>query len=142
DDHAAWPADILDWKTSPVDLSFLNAPEKPAGKRGFLKTQKDKLVFEDGAVARFWGTNLTAYTLKVDLSFLNAPEKPAGKRGFLKTQKDKLVFEDGAVARFWGTNLTAYTLFGTSKEGVKQQARRLSELGFNLVRLVHHDSAW
>jgi hypothetical protein len=95
DDPTVWPADILDWKTSPVDLSFLNAPEKPAGKRGFLTAQKDKLVFEDGT-----------------------------------------------VARFWGTNLTAYTLFGTSKENVKQQARRLSELGFNLVRLVHHDSPW
>jgi len=95
DDQTAWPTDILDWKTSPVDLSFLNAPEKPAGKRGFLKAVKDKLVFEDGATARFWGTNLTA----------NA-------------------------------------LFGTTREGVKQQARRLSELGFNLVRLHHHDSFW
>ena len=95
DDHTAWPADILDWKTSPVDLSFLNAPEKPAGKHGFLKVIKDKLVFEDGT-----------------------------------------------PVRFWGTNLTAYTLFGTTRENVKQQARRLSELGFNLVRLHHHDSPW
>ena len=95
DDPSAWPANILDWKTSPVDLSFLNLPEKPAGKHGFLKARKDKLVFEDSA------------------SF-----------------------------RFWGTNLSAYTLFRTSKENVKQQARRLSELGFNLVRLAHHDSPW
>lgn len=95
DDPAAWPADILDWKISPVDLSFLNAPEKPAGKHGFLKVVKDKLVFEDGT-----------------------------------------------PVRFWGTNLTAYALFGTTRENVKQQARRLSELGFNLVRLHHHDSAW
>ena len=95
DDPAAWPADILDWKTSPVDLSFLNAPEKPAGKHGFLKVQKDRLVFEDGT-----------------------------------------------AVRFWGTNLTAYALFATSKDNVRQQARRLSELGFNLVRLHHHDSPW
>lgn len=95
DDVTDWPTGILDWKTSPVDLSFLNMPEKPAGKRGFLKTDKDKLVFSDGTQARFWGTNLTA----------NA-------------------------------------LFGTTREGVKQQARRLSELGFNLVRLHHHDSFW
>lgn len=95
EDHTGWPADILDWKTSPVDLSFLNAPEKPAGKRGFLKVVKDKLVFEDGT-----------------------------------------------PVRFWGTNLTAHALFGTTRENVKQQARRLSELGFNLVRLHHHDSPW
>ena len=94
-DPRAWPTGISDWKASPVDLSFLNAPEKPAGKRGFLKV--------------------------------------AGER---------LVFEDGTPAYFWGTNLTANTLFGTTRDGVRQQARRLSQLGFNLVRLHHHDSPW
>jgi hypothetical protein len=78
----------------------------------------------------------------VDLSFLNAAEKPAGKRGFLKADGERLVFADGTPARFWGTNLTASALFGTDRENVKQQARRLSELGFNLVRLHHHDSPW
>ena len=95
DDLTAWPTGILDWKTSPVDLSFLNATEKPAGKHGFLKVVKDKLVFEDGS-----------------------------------------------TTPFWGTNITAYTLFGTLRENVQQQARRISELGFNLVRLHHHDSPW
>ena len=94
-ERTVWPSNILDWKTSPVDLSFLNAPVKPAGKHGFLKVVKDKLVFDDGA-----------------------------------------------TVRFWGTNLTSYTLFGTTPENVRQQAHRLSELGFNLVRLHHHDSAW
>jgi hypothetical protein len=78
----------------------------------------------------------------VDLSFLNAPEAPAGKRGFLAARADALVFEDGTGARFWGTNLTASALFGTSKANVKQQAHRLSALGFNLVRIHHHDSDW
>jgi hypothetical protein len=78
----------------------------------------------------------------VDLSFLNAPERPAGKHGFLRVENDQLVFQDGTVGRFWGTNLTSYALFGTSREGIKQQARRLSELGFNLVRIHHHDSPW
>jgi hypothetical protein len=78
----------------------------------------------------------------VDLTFLNASEMPAGKRGFLKARGDRLVFEDGTVARFWGTNLTAYSLFATSKDNVKKQAHRLSALGFNLVRIHHHDSEW
>lgn len=95
DDPTAWLTDIMDWRVSPVDLSFLNAPEKPAGKHGFLKVVKDGLVFQDGA-----------------------------------------------PIRFWGTTLTSYTLFGTTRENVKQQARRLSELGFNLVRMHHHDSPW
>ncbi len=78
----------------------------------------------------------------VDLSFLNEPEKPAGKHGFLKAAKDRLEFEDGTPVRFWGTNITALSLFATSPYNVQRQARRLSELGFNLVRLHHHDSSW
>jgi hypothetical protein len=89
-----------------------------------------------------WG-KLPWHSSPVDLSFLNLSEKPAGKRGFLRAVKDKLVFEDGTVARFWGTNLTAYALFGmNSREDVRLQARRLSQLGFNLVRFHHHDSSW
>ena len=96
EDLEAWPTNIMDWRTSPVDLSFLN-----------------------------------------DL------EKPAGKRGFVKAAHDELVFEDGTTARFWGTNLTAYSLFGTiRREDVTQTARRLSQLGSNLVRLTHNDSPW
>ena len=78
----------------------------------------------------------------VDLAFLNVSEKPAGKRGFVKALGDKLIFADNTRARFWGTNLTANTLFGSSKDAVREQALRLSALGFNLVRLHHHDSHW
>lgn len=94
-DPANWPDDQLDWRTSPVDLSFLNAQEIPAGKRGFVKAVGEQLQFADGT-----------------------------------------------PARFWGTNLTAYALFGTPDEEIKVQAKRLSALGFNLVRLHHHDSPW
>jgi hypothetical protein len=95
DDPMSWPADIVDAETSPVDLSFLNAPEAPAGKHGFLK-----------------------------------------RRG------DRLVFDDGTPVRFWGTNVTAMALFDMSRENIKRQAHRLSALGFNLIRLHHHDSSW
>lgn len=94
-DISAWPSDSLDWKTSPVDLSFLNSADKPAGKRGFVRAVGEQLQFSDGT-----------------------------------------------TARFWGTNISAYTLFGTPHDVVKLQARRLAELGFNLVRLHHHDSPW
>lgn len=46
----------LRWDDAPLDLSFLYEQEKPAGKHGFLTVQGDKLVFEDGTVARFFGT--------------------------------------------------------------------------------------
>jgi len=95
DDAAMWPANNMDWRTSAVDLSFLNETEKPAGKRGFIRADKERLVFADGT-----------------------------------------------AARFWGANLTAAALFGTPKDQVLQQAKRLSALGFNLVRIHHHDSEW
>ena len=43
---------------APLDISFLFEDEKPAGKHGFLRTEGDNFVFEDGTTARFWGTNL------------------------------------------------------------------------------------
>src|SRR5262249_8680899 len=68
DDHTSWSTEIIDWgkvpwHSAPVDLSFLNLPERPAGKHGFLKVVKDSLIFEDDTRARFWGTNLTANAL-------------------------------------------------------------------------------
>lgn len=87
-------------------------------------------------------TNLDWQTSPVDLSFLNATEKPAGRRGFVKADGESLVFEDGSPARFWGTNLAASALFGTSRGNVKKQAKRISALGFNLVRIHHFDSPW
>lgn len=87
-------------------------------------------------------SDLAWQTSPVDLSFLNAKEKPAGRRGFVKVAGESLIFEDGSLAHFWGTNLTARALLGTSRDNVKRQARRLSALGFNLIRIHHFDSPW
>lgn len=73
----------------------------------------------------------------VDLSFLN--HKPAGKHGFVRADGDRFVFEDGTPVRFWGGNLAAYTLF-SGKEQIAAHAKRISQLGFNLMRFHHHDS--
>jgi len=90
-----------------------------------------------------WYRNLVAWNQSpVDLSFLNEDERPAGKRGFLRAEGEDLVFEDGTKVRFWGTNITAYALFKTSETEMRAQAKRLSRLGFNLVRIHHHDSGW
>ncbi len=95
EDHKGWPKDILSDKVSPIDLSFLN---------------------------------------KNDL--------PAGKRGFVKAKGDKLIFGDGTSAKFWGTNMMAYALFSTPEIDIKAHAKRLAQLGYNLVRIHHHDSDW
>lgn len=86
--------------------------------------------------------DLDATTWPLDLSFLNARDKPAGRRGWVQARGERLVFGDGSTARFWGTNLTAYALFNTPRHEVPGHARRLSALGYNLVRLHHHDSVW
>ncbi len=76
----------------------------------------------------------------VDLSFLQ--DAPAGKHGHVRADGESLVFADGTPARFWGTNLSAYALFERDKAAIARQARRISAMGFNLVRLHHHDSGW
>jgi len=78
----------------------------------------------------------------IDVSFLNDGNRPAGVHGRVKAAGDKLVFEDGSPARFWGTNLEAYALFNGKKPDIANQAKRIAALGYNLVRLHHHDSPW
>jgi hypothetical protein len=132
--------------------AFFYKGEIPEGKQHYVATltMSGDMALGPSISERFgldderkWPTGILDWaTAPVDLSFLNQGEKPAGKHGFLRAVKDKFIFEDGTPVRFWGTNLTAYALFGTSQVNVQRQARRLSELGFNLVRLHHHDSEW
>ena len=51
-----WRPFTLPWNDSPIDISFVFEGERPAGKHGFLTTQGPQFVFQDGTVARFWGT--------------------------------------------------------------------------------------
>lgn len=74
----------------------------------------------------------------VDLSELN--EKPAGQHGFVQAKGEELVFADGTPVRFWGCNVQAYSLFIKDRSLIEAHAKRIAQLGFNLVRLHHHDS--
>jgi len=73
----------------------------------------------------------------VDLSWLN--HRPAGKHGFVQVDGDDFAFEDGTPARFWAGNIAAYAIF-SDKETMPAQARRIARMGFNLMRVHHHDS--
>ena len=96
-----------------------------------------------GEVGPDWHPNTLSFSVSpVDLSFLNAADKPAGSKGRMRVQGEQFVYPDGTPARFWGTNVQAYALFTSSKEAIRQHAKRLAAMGFNLVRLHHHDSAW
>ena len=39
----------------PVDISFVFADERPAGKHGFARADGENVRFEDGTLAKFWG---------------------------------------------------------------------------------------
>ena len=97
----------------------------------------------DGNTTQNWHQDiLSDEASPVDLSFLNTKDLPAGKHGFVKAQGDQLVYSDGTPAKFWGANITAYSLFMTSDEKIKTHAKRIAQLGFNLIRIHHHDSKW
>ena len=100
------------------------------------------LDYDDIDPGKWHSDVLPADTSPVDLSFLNKFDRPAGKRGFVKAKGGELIFADGTPARFWGANLQAHTLFSTSDENIRKHAKRMAQLGFNLVRIHHHDSKW
>jgi hypothetical protein len=116
--------------TMTLELPAGGAIETPAAER---LAQPDMSWYND---------LLNGNTSPVDLSFLNAAEKPAGKHGQLGVAGDRLVFADGTPARFWGANLGAYSLFKTGLSDTVSQAKRLSKLGFNIMRIHHFDSDW
>ena len=90
------------------------------------------------AETRDWWPDAMAHDRSaVDVSFLN--HKPAGKHGFVRARGDGLVFADGTPVRFWGGNIAAYAIFA-DKEHIAAQAKRIARLGYNLMRIHHHDS--
>ncbi|NMA96384.1 MAG: hypothetical protein GX974_10125 [Clostridiales bacterium] len=48
------------WDDVPIDISFIFEDEKPAGRHGFLKVDKEDFVFENGKKAVFWGSNFNS----------------------------------------------------------------------------------
>ncbi|MBT4815718.1 MAG: glycosyl hydrolase family 5, partial [Lentisphaerae bacterium] len=120
--------------------------------RGASRLRMDVILPEGGRVAKglaeLYGPAETETWLDqaidpaqafIDLSGMN--EKPAGRRGFVKAVGDRFEFDDGTPARFWGCNVQAYSLFVKDRQQIKRHAERIARLGFNLVRLHHHDSA-
>ncbi len=87
----------------------------------------DALVFDD------W---------PIDLGSLNAAHGRAGSHGPIRVRGDALEFADGTPARFWGTNVAARALFESDDAAIEREAQRLAALGYNLVRLHHHDAGW
>lgn len=102
------------------------------------------LIFRYGPVkTESWNRNALVHDdWPVDLSELNRAHGRAGSHGRVVADGEDLRFEDGTPARFWGTNIAASALFRADDATIEREAKRLSALGYNLVRLHHHDSAW
>ena len=130
---------------------FLDGIVQPGRVRHIMRvTWGDGVQWQSTMLERLGGGDPNSWPLDmvapgnvpVDLRAALGQCKVAGLRGKVKARGDQLVFEDGTPAVFWGTNVTAYALFATPRDMVRQQARRLAALGYNLVRLHHHDSHW
>lgn len=108
----------------------------PDGEGQFVQTLAEKLGPEN---LESWYEGVMLWDkAPVDLGFLN--EKPAGGHGFVTARNGEFVFEDGTPVRFWGGNIAAYALFNDNRENIEAQAKRIAAMGFNLMRLHHHDS--
>jgi len=128
---------------STAALGLLRGPgPRSTEARAASKPPEADAGYDPVDVARWFRGALSWNASPVDLRFLNKDDRPAGRRGFVKADGDRLAFEDGTTARFWGGNLAAYALFSSPRKNVAAQARRMAQLGYNLMRIHHHDSSW
>ena len=65
----------------PIDISFVFAEEKPAGKRGFLKVEGRNFIFQDGTTAKFWGTNFNGSACFPEKAYAQTVAKRLAKIG-------------------------------------------------------------
>jgi hypothetical protein len=131
---------------------FFDADRLVVGKRSWTMTIQlpPGGQVQRSIAARYGSDDRTSWTpdtivwnqWPIDVGFLNDGDRPAGSHGRVAARGDQLVFADGTVARFWGTNVAASALFTGTKTEVANQAKRIAALGYNLVRIHHHDSSW
>jgi len=79
----------------------------------------------------------------LDFSSIGGLDAPAGKYGWLRNEKGGFAFEkSGAVpVRFHGINL-CYTANYPNAKTAEILIDRLARLGYNSIRLHHHDDMW
>lgn len=65
----------------PIDISWVFANDKPAGKHGFCQVDGDKLRFEDGTPARFWGVIFNGATCFPDHAYAEGVAKRLAQAG-------------------------------------------------------------
>ncbi len=147
------PVKIAFERGGPKEIRAYLVAKKEASAQQSIEMKVSLDGVEDAALAQRpefepvdntkWRKGIVAWDrFPVDLSFLNSDHLPAGRHGRVRSDGDRLVFGDGTPARFWGTNITAYSLFRTLLTKECEPAKRIAALGYNLVRIHHHDSEW
>ena len=79
----------------------------------------------------------------LDFSSMGIHDAPAGKYGWLVSRNGHAEFErrPGVPARFYGVNLCTTANY-LSDDEVERVTDRLVRLGYNALRIHHHDDAW
>ena len=79
----------------------------------------------------------------LDFSGMGLADAPAGKYGWLRAEGGDFAFEgrSGVRQRFYGVNLCG-TANVPSHEDATALVMRLRRLGYNTIRVHHHDDAW
>ena len=77
------------------------------------------------------------------LDFSMLQDAPAGKHGWIKSVNGHAEFEQrpGNPARFWGVNICTTANYLEPDE-IERFTDRLVRLGYNALRLHHHDDLW
>lgn len=77
----------------------------------------------------------------LDFSGQGQLDVPAGKYGWLRANGPDFEFErrPGVVQRFYGANLSGSANFPKTSDDAARLATRLARLGYNAVRIHHHD---
>ncbi len=78
----------------------------------------------------------------LDLSNLRPTGKPAGKFGHVVARGEHFEFEGmpGVPQRFYGVNLCGLANYPETLDDARQIAKTLARIGYNSVRIHHHDA--
>lgn len=110
----------------------------------WASAQEDKTVIKEGADwvrLEYWKDIKAGSAL--DFSGMGFLDAPAGKYGYLKAVGGHFEFENlpGVEQRFFGVNFCNTANYPTHSQA-KTLLKRLAMLGYNSLRIHHHDNFW
>lgn len=113
------------------------------GAYGVCAASDGFCVTNGAAWTRFDNVHEIVAGSALDFSSLGLHHAPAGMFGWLTNAGERAAFErrPGVAARFYGVNL-CNTANYLSDEQVERLTDRLVRLGYNAVRIHHHDDLW